>query len=96
MRTGEKVVLPNTVANRDPSVFDDPEAIDFDRKVNAYVTFGLGPHHCIGSHLAKAKVIIALKEWLPHIPEFQVDETQPIEIFAGPVMGFRSLPLVSA
>ena len=32
MRTGEKVVLPNTVANRDPSVFDDPEAIDFDRR----------------------------------------------------------------
>ena len=35
MKTREKVVLPTTVANRDPSVFDDPAAVDFDRKVNA-------------------------------------------------------------
>lgn len=94
MKTDEKVVLPNTVANRDPSVFENPEQIDLDRKVNAYVTFGLGPHRCIGSHLAKAEVILALQSWLPRIPEFHVDESQPVRIFAGPVMGFRSLPLV--
>jgi len=70
LRTGEKVVLPNTVANRNPSVFEKPERIDFDRKINAFVTFGLGPHRCIGSHLAKAEVVIALQEWLPRIPEF--------------------------
>lgn len=94
MKTDEKVVLPNTVANRDPSVFENPEQIDFDRKINAYVSFGLGPHRCIGSHLAKAEVIIALQEWLPQIPEFHIDESEPIDIFAGPVMGFRTLPLV--
>jgi cytochrome P450 len=58
------------------------------------VTFGLGPHRCIGSHLAKAEVIIALQEWLPRIPDFHIDESQSIDIFAGPVMGFRKLPLV--
>ncbi|MCA9504532.1 MAG: cytochrome P450 [Myxococcota bacterium] len=94
MKRDEKVVLPNTVANRDPSVFENPDAIDLDRKVNAYVTFGLGPHRCIGSHLAKAELTIALQEWLPRIPEFEIDESQPIQIFAGPVMGFRQLPLV--
>lgn len=94
MKTDEKVVLPNTVANRDPSVFEDPHRIDFDRKINAYVTFGLGPHRCIGSHLAKAEVIVALQEWLPRIPEFWIDEREPVEIFAGPVMGFRKLPLL--
>jgi len=94
MKTDEKVVLPNGVANRDPSVFDDPDTIDLDRRINTYVTFGLGPHRCIGSHLAKAEVIIALQQWLPRIPEFHIDESQPIDIFAGPVMGFRTLPLV--
>lgn len=94
MKADEKIVLPNTVANRDPNIFDKPEVIDLDRKINAYVTFGLGPHRCIGSHLAKAEVIIALQEWLPRIPEFHIDEREPIDIFAGPVMGFRKLPLV--
>jgi len=94
MKTDDKVVLPNTVANRDPGIFDNPDTIDLDRKVNAYVTFGLGPHRCIGSHLAKAEVIIALQEWLPRIPDFHIDESQSIDIFAGPVMGFRKLPLV--
>lgn len=94
MKVDEKVVLPNTVANRDPRVFENPETIDFDRKINAYVTFGLGPHRCIGSHLAKAEVIIALQEWLPRIPDFHIDESRPVSIFAGPVMGFRALPLL--
>jgi len=93
MRKDEKLVLPNTVANRDPRVFENPETIDLDRKVNAHVTFGLGPHRCIGSHLAKAEVIVSLQEWLTRIPDFTIDESQPIQIFAGPVMGFRTLSL---
>ncbi|GAB3315249.1 cytochrome P450 [Haliea atlantica] len=94
MHEDEKVVMPNTVANRDPKVFEDPEVIDLNRKLNAHLTFGLGPHRCLGSHLAKAEVIVALQEWLPRIPEFRIDESQPVDIFAGPVMGFRKLPLI--
>lgn len=94
MRADEKVVMPNTVANRDPKVFEDPEVIDLNRKLNAHLTFGLGPHRCLGSHLAKAEVIVALQEWLPRIPDFQIDDSQSVDIFAGAVMGFRKLPLV--
>lgn len=94
MKADEKVVMPNTVANRDPAVFDNPEVIDLDRKINAYVTFGLGAHRCVGSHLAKAEVIISLQEWLWRIPEFEIDEHVSLNIFAGPVMGFRELPLL--
>lgn len=93
MKTGDKVVLPNTVANRDPTVFDDPDRIDLERRANAHVTFGLGPHRCLGSHLAKTEVIASLREWLPRIPDFAMDATVAPDIFAGPVMGFRSLPL---
>lgn len=94
MKEGDKVVLPNTVANRDPKVFDNPQQIDLERRANAHVTFGLGPHRCLGSHLAKLEVIASLREWLPRIPQFRLDETAPLEIFAGPVMGFRTLPLL--
>jgi cytochrome P450 len=94
MKEGDKVVLPNTVANRDPKVFDNPQLIDLERRANAHVTFGLGPHRCLGSHLAKVEVIASLREWLPRIPEFRLDDTAALDIFAGPVMGFRQLPLL--
>lgn len=93
-RRNDRVVLPNTVANRDPRMFNDPQTIDLDRKVNNHVTFGLGPHRCIGSHLAKREIMISLQEWLRKIPEFELAPDQDAEsVFGGPVMGFTSLKL---
>jgi cytochrome P450 len=93
-RRNDRVVLPNTVANRDQSMFKEPQTIDLDRKVNNHVTFGLGPHRCIGSHLAKREIMISLQEWLRQIPEFVLDPDQDAEsVFGGPVMGFTSLKL---
>ena len=93
-RRNDRVVLPNTVANRDQSMFKEPQTIDLDRKVNNHVTFGLGPHRCIGSHLAKREIMISLQEWLRQIPEFELDPDQDAEsVFGGPVMGFTSLKL---
>ena len=93
-RKNDRVVLPNTVANRDASVFADPQAIDLDRKVNNHVTFGVGPHRCIGSHLAKREIMISLQEWLRQIPEFELaGEPTADSLFGGSVMGFESLNL---
>lgn len=93
LKANDMVVLPNNVANRDPQMFENPTTIDLDRKVNAHLTFGLGVHRCLGSHLAKLEVGTALQQWLSRIPEFHVSDAADIEIFAGPVMGLRSLPL---
>ena len=93
-RRNDRIVLPNTVANRDSSVFRDPQTIDLERKVNNHVTFGVGPHRCIGSHLAKREIMISLQEWLRQIPEFELAEDQEeASVFGGPVMGFESLKL---
>lgn len=94
MKENDKLVLPNNVANRDPAVFENPTVIDLDRKVNTHVTFGLGVHRCLGQHLAKLEVATSLREWLPRIGDFRIAPDADIEIFAGPVMGMRSLPLV--
>jgi cytochrome P450 len=94
MKEGDKLVLPNNVANRDPAVFERPTTIDLDRKVNTHLTFGLGVHRCLGQHLAKTEVAMSLREWLPRIVDFSIAADADIEIFAGPVMGLRSLPLV--
>ena len=93
-RKNDRLILPNTVANRDPSIFERPQTIDLDRKVNNHVTFGVGPHRCIGSHLAKREIMISLQEWLRRIPEFELDEEQEEgSVFGGSVMGFTSLKL---
>lgn len=94
LKRNDRVALPNTVANRDPRTFRDPETIDLDREVNVHVTFGVGPHRCVGSHLAKREIMVSLQEWLKRIPEFELDPDQHEGVaFGGSVMGFRSLKL---
>lgn len=92
-RRHDRIVMPNTVANRDGNTFKEPETIDLDRKVNNHVTFGLGPHRCIGSHLAKREIMVSLQGWLRRIPDFELDENEQPSIFGGPVMGFETLKL---
>ena len=94
LRRNDRVILPNTVANRDPRVFKDPQVIDLDREVNVHLTFGVGPHRCIGSVLAKREVMASLQQWLRRIPEFTLAENQPAgSVFGGSVMGFTALRL---
>ncbi len=93
-RRNDRVILSNTVANRDPSVFRNPQDIDLDRKINNHVTFGVGPHRCIGSHLAKREIMISMQEWLRRIPDFELAQDQDEgSVFGGSVMGFTSLKL---
>lgn len=55
IREGDKLVLWFAAANRDASVFDDPETVRIDRSPNDHVGFGWGIHSCMGSHLARAE-----------------------------------------
>ncbi|WP_416464448.1 cytochrome P450 [Sphingomonas sp. VDB2] len=93
-RRNDRVVLPNMVANRDPAIFDNPQAINLDRKVNNHLTFGVGPHRCMGSHLAKREIMISLQQWLRRIPDFELADAGAGGVaFGGAVMGFTSLKL---
>ena len=94
LQENDRVVLPNSIANRNAAMFENPTTIDLDRQVNNHVTFGVGPHRCIGSHLAKAEIMISLQEWLRRIPEFSMELGVRIEAYLGPVMGMRNLPLI--
>jgi cytochrome P450 len=51
---GGRVSLCWSSANRDPEVFDDPNEVKLDRKPNPHVSFGFGPHNCLGAHHARA------------------------------------------
>lgn len=68
---GDKVAVSTTLAARDPSAWDRPNEVILDRKPR-HVSFGYGPHLCIGMHLAKREMRIAIEEFLVAVPEFRL------------------------
>ena len=93
-KEGEMVLLPLPAANRDPSIFPDADRVILDRTENRHAAFGLGIHRCIGAHLARMEITVALEEWLARIPEFQLAPGASVQWSGGPVRGPRQLPLV--
>lgn len=92
-KAGDAVLLPTMLANRDPDVYEDPEAVRFDRQPKQVMTFGAGPHRCLGAHLAKTELVIALEEWFRRIPEFEVSDEAPLTYVSGNTVGISALPL---
>jgi methyl-branched lipid omega-hydroxylase len=68
--TGDKVGLFYWSANRDEAVFADPARFDITRSPNPHVGFGAaGPHFCLGAHLARREITVALGELLGRVPD---------------------------
>ena len=61
-------------ANRDPQEFEKPDEFDIDRFPNRHVAFGVGPHRCLGSNLARVEIAIAIEEVLKIFPGFKLAE----------------------
>jgi len=94
MKRGDRVVLATAAANIDPEEFDDPLAFDPARTANRHITFGAGPHRCLGSHLARLELRVAIEEWHKRIPNYRVSPDAILEHRVGGVGGLRGLPLV--
>jgi cytochrome P450 len=93
-KQGEMVMLSFPAANRDPDVFPNADRVIIDRQVNRHAAFGIGIHKCLGSHLARMEIGVALEEWLAHIPDFRLDPSASFEWTAGAVRGPRNLPIL--
>ena len=74
MRAGDKVLLSIAGANHDPSVFTDPDRVDFSRGPRTSMAWGWGVHRCVGIHLARIMLAVELGMLLDLIPGFVVDE----------------------
>jgi cytochrome P450 len=95
IRKGEMVSIPLNAATRDAAEFDDPTVVDITRSPNRHIAFGAGPHRCLGSHLARRELQIALEEWHKRIPNYRLApgaREQLVE--TGGQLGLTSLPLV--
>jgi cytochrome P450 len=69
---GSFVLMGLGAANLDPTEFGDPTDVRFDREPNRHVAFGAGVHRCLGSHLARRELRVALREWHKRIPEYEL------------------------
>jgi cytochrome P450 len=92
MRKDDMVLLTIQAATRDPRVFPEPEQVKIDRSPNRHIAFGASEHRCLGSHLARVELRLALEEWLRVIPEFEVDTAEPLLAKGGQV-ALLELPL---
>ncbi|WP_346766389.1 cytochrome P450 [Streptomyces sp. CB01881] len=68
VRAGDAVMIATAAANRDPDVFEEPERLVLDRPGNPHVGFGHGVHYCIGAHLARLELQVAIGTVLDRLP----------------------------
>jgi cytochrome P450 len=94
IRKGDRVLINTVAASRDPAVFDDPDEIRFDRGRTRHVAFGVGPHRCAGSHLARIELAVAYECWHRRIPEYRIKDGATVVRHASSVAGVSTLPLV--
>lgn len=84
----DRIYVSVSCANRDPVEFG--EGVRFDREINRHLTFANGAHRCLGSHLARHELGIAISEFLKAIPEFHLKSEHEITYY-GPIFAMNSL-----
>ena len=94
LRKGDKITSILPACNYDPEVFPNPKEVDFHRPKKIILAFTVGVHSCMGAHLARLEVKIALQEWLRRIPEFKLKPGTKIDYRPGGVIGPERVPLV--
>jgi cytochrome P450 len=81
-------------ANRDERRWKDAGTFDIRRNVGAHITFGYGPHFCLGASLARLEGRIALQELLLRFPEWDIDWDRAKLASASTVRGWETLPVL--
>jgi cytochrome P450 len=97
LKEGEVVLLCLTSANRslfgsDGCPHEGVSGIDLQRPSNPHMAFGLRNHRCVGMHLARRELEIAVVEWHKRFPDYEL-APEPTSYFGGGVFGFARLPL---
>ncbi|MEU3775775.1 cytochrome P450 [Streptomyces sp. NPDC032472] len=95
IKAGEAVYSSYLAANRDPEVFPNPDTLDFDRGPIAHMAFGNGPHHCVGSMLARMESELMLRTLLERYPRLAL-AVPPEQVEwqrGGLIRGPKTLPV---
>ncbi len=94
IRKGEGIHIALAAANRDESAFPDADRLDLGRVVNPHIIFGRGAHNCLGSHLARAELTVALEAVLDRFPALHlIDDQAPTWDDQSPAKSPLTLPV---
>lgn len=95
LKAGDKVFLLYQSANRDATVFEDPDVLRVDRDPNPHLAFGIGTHYCLGANLARAEVRVVFEELFRRLGDIRVKEgTVPQRGDSSLVLSLEHLPAV--
>lgn len=89
---GDKVVVFHASANHDERVFTDPRRLDLGRAPNPHVSFGDGPHVCLGAHFARLQLRVLYEEWCAAMPAPEL-AGRPRRLVSNFINGITRLPL---
>ncbi|MEV6650883.1 cytochrome P450 [Streptomyces sp. NPDC051219] len=92
VQAGDKVVVFHASGNHDERAFDSPHRLDLSRKPNPHVSFGDGPHVCLGAHFARLQLRVLHEEALRALPELSL-AAPPRRLVSNFINGIKSLPL---
>lgn len=76
IRAGQRLIVMVGAANRDPAVFPEPDRFDIDRAGARHLSFGVGPHYCLGSPLARLELTLALKAAMRAFGAYEVTDAR--------------------
>ncbi len=83
VQAGDLLMVMIGSANTDEAEFPDGDVVRFDREVNPHIAFGGGIHRCLGSHLARLELRVALREWHKRIPDYEVEPGPHARLHGG-------------
>jgi cytochrome P450 len=93
LRAGDMVMFSLAAANRDTEALDGAREVVLDREPVPHYAFGAGPHRCLGSHLARREMEIALRLWHERVPDYELATDAPVREYRSSVYGVIDLPL---
>src|SRR5206468_4249275 len=93
IKKGDHVMPILGSANTDESEFPDSDDVRFDREVNRHLAFGGGIHRCLGSHLARMELRVAMREWHRRIPDYRIAPDAEL-VWTPMLRSVLSLPLL--
>jgi len=93
IKQGELVTLLLGAANVDDAEFEEADEVRLERERNRHLAFGAGAHRCLGSHMARMELAVALEEWHRRIPDYEIEPGQTPRYSPG-IREVQYLPLV--
>jgi cytochrome P450 len=93
IKPGDRVAMSTPLGSNDPALFESPQEVRLDRRP-VHLSLGLGIHRCLGAHLARRELQVAMTDMLAQLPEFKVKPGFKVPFLLSNVIHIQELPLV--